>query len=590
MVSQHGSDGYDREEYANEQRQASATTYVGGLDEVPRATTDDYWDTTVTIDETTYAPFAFTKGMPLDTDDDDRRYPEGVVPKADKEARYQERVETASGLEEALGDGDAFKQGGDRLFIGVPGVQTVGLAGPDVWDGRMPAPPDPTGDRNAAEMIDVYAMEQLRDVPFTAWPNEQGGDGPATVDEILSDDTAPAALRTTIEALQRDFDRGMQSEAWYSPDRLFVEAAEGNDGPEEWGPYVSQFLLHDINMWSLPVEQRYLRYDREVNYNGYPQDWLDTLEGHDEVAAETNPKTPSRENRRGYVSTPRHLATIVNAEPPYQEYFIAATRLLGVVDFDEGLSYVSRDDPPVFNYTDSGPVGLFDMLARAAREALLAAFYQKYHRFRCRPETYGGRLHAQRRGKRDFGIPDLLAGSAVLDARSQGTDLLTTAYEEGSPVHPAYPSGHSVIAGACGTVLKTWFQDPSWEETGLAFYVPAHEDGHYGAERGVIDPPSGHDGVHQEIDKLMSNVGLARMFAGVHYYSDHRWGVKLGEQIATGLMADVFDRGFVTVEEGNGPTFSPFLEPGTERAVTAGTFETIRKNAAEVGTLGKSGS
>ena len=38
-----------------------------------------------------------------------------------------------------------------------------------------------------------------------------------------------------------------------------------------------------------------------------------------------------------------------------------------------------------------------------------------------------------------------------------GTALLPQAYAEGCPIHPAYPSGHATIAGACVTVLKAFF-------------------------------------------------------------------------------------------------------------------------------------
>ena len=38
-----------------------------------------------------------------------------------------------------------------------------------------------------------------------------------------------------------------------------------------------------------------------------------------------------------------------------------------------------------------------------------------------------------------------------------GTYLLCQAFPEGSPTHPAYPTGHGTVAGACITVLKFFF-------------------------------------------------------------------------------------------------------------------------------------
>jgi membrane-associated phospholipid phosphatase len=548
------------------ERRRSVEAFVEALSDVEQPVNDRYADTT-TVRGVDVAPFWFTKGMPLATDGDGDPYPEGIVPAAEKEANYLDAA-----VEERFAGGDAFTRGGRRLFIGPPGSNSVPLAGMDSHRGRMPPAPDPRGPVTAAEMLDAYAMEQLRDVPFTAWPNEPtgpDGSGRQSVAAVLGDPETPAALSRTIEALREDLDAAADGpgERWYDTRRLFVEAGDGT--VDWWGPYVSQFLVHEVELWSLPAEQRYLRYERGKDYNDGPAGWLDTLAGRDDGAAETDPNTPS--GGRGYLATPRHLATMVNAEPPYQEYLIAALRLLGKVAFDPGLAYVTTDDlaesDRVFNYTDGGPVGLLDMVARTARLALLAAFHQKYERhFRCRPETYGGRVHAQRQGEVNFGVDDLLTGSALLAARPGETDYLSTAYEEGSPVHPAYPSGHSVIAGACGTVLKTWFQNVDWGDTGLEYRVVTHEGDGFGTGVADVDVPSGHEGVHQEVDKLVSNVGLARMFAGVHYYSDHYWGVKLGEQVAFALMADVFARGTQTTEDG-GPTFTPYLQYGADAEV-----------------------
>jgi hypothetical protein len=41
-----------------------------------------------------------------------------------------------------------------------------------------------------------------------------------------------------------------------------------------------------------------------------------------------------------------------------------------------------------------------------------------------------------------------------------------------------------------------------------------------------------------EIDKLASNIALARDAAGVHFRSDSIEGLKLGEAVAIGLLAD----------------------------------------------------
>ncbi|TSD15376.1 hypothetical protein DP107_05910 [Haloglomus irregulare] len=539
---------------------------------------------TIEIDGRTYRPYLFTKGMPLDDGGSDTGTPrpEGVVAPYRKIQNYLDAVREAADPSVAR----VFERGGNRLFIGVPGVHSVSLAGMEAWRGVMPMAPDPTGPHTAAEMIDLYAMEQLRDVPFVEWRNEPGpDDGDTTTSERFDEVHGP--LATDLDRIADE--DGIEDDWWYGKDRLFVEADVGAAG--WWGPYISQFLLHDVDLWSLPTEQRYLRY-QEIDYNKSRDRWLELLEGiaptddeGDLISAELNPNPPS--GGRGYIETPRHLATIVNAEPPYQEYLIAALYLLGRdwLDYDEGLAYVTREEGPVFNYTDNGPVGLLDLLARAGREALLAAFYQKYYaHFRCRPETYAGRIHGQEftaDSPTDFEIDSLVTDAKVLERQRQlraGGDgdpgLLSTVYIEGSPVHPAYPSGHSVIAGACGTILKAWFKNADWNDE-ADYYLPVDrgEDSY----PPTMDVPEGHRGIHQEIDKLMSNVGLARMFAGVHYYSDHYEGVKLGEQVAVGLLTDVFGRAF-DGREAIAPTFTPYMEYGADAELAITEYpRTLRK-------------
>jgi hypothetical protein len=538
-----------------------------GLDDVEQLVNDAY-DETAEIDGEEYPLFRYIKGMELSPAHDQPRQ-EGVVEEARLLANYIDPIKQRRDF----GGQNDFEQGGDRLFIGVPTVYTVGLSGLEPWRTILPPAPNPTGPRNAAEMIDAYLMEQLRDVPTVEWPNELPEDVPEALPDRVSD-----ILGTELDRIDDALDDGW----WYDEDALFVEA---DTDEVDWGPYISQFLLQDLKLWALNADQEYLRYP-EVDHNYTQDDWLSIIEGAGPYAAETNPKMPeSGGEHTGPITTPRHLATMVNAEPPFQEYLIAAMRLLSM-DFDQEFPLASRGDGPIFDYTGSGPVGLLDMLTRAGRQALLAAFYHKWRRhFRCRPETYSGRIHEQRRDH-DFGIDALITKSSLLDRRTVATeagrtdpdgDYLSSAYVEGSHMHPAYPSGHSVIAGASGTVLKTWFPDTELPFDDILVPEP---DGQ-GVEAVDSDQLEAELTVHQEIDKLISNVGLARMFAGVHYYSDHYRGVKLGEQVAVGLMIDIFKRKYIGDEEFE-LTFTPYLEHDTEE-VNFDTLNELRENAHDIG-------
>ena len=100
------------------------------------------------------------------------------------------------------------------------------------------------------------------------------------------------------------------------------------------------------------------------------------------------------------------------------------------------------------------------------------------------------------------------------------------------PQHPSYPQAHATIAGACATVLKWFFN----ETTPISNPVVASADGtttvpYTGSDAGQMT-------VGGEINKLASNIALARMFAGVHWRTDYTEGLLLGEQGAISVLRD----------------------------------------------------
>lgn len=223
------------------------------------------------------------------------------------------------------------------------------------------------------------------------------------------------------------------------------------------------------------------------------------------------------------------------------------------VPYAEDIPYEPHDDT-VLPYIDSGAVALLDLLGRGTRNALLAAWYQKWyvHR-RLRSETYAGRLQVAIEEGRDD--PFALAGDdlppftnfevpcGLFDgSKGGGSTLLPLSYPEGSPAHPAYPSGHSTIAGACSTVLKTFFADESYADIANRmddFAARKSPNGKGGDNFNPVGDPSALT-VHGEINKLASNVGMGRIFAGVHYRTDHVYGMMLGEQLAVVTLYDHF--------------------------------------------------
>jgi hypothetical protein len=179
-----------------------------------------------------------------------------------------------------------------------------------------------------------------------------------------------------------------------------------------------------------------------------------------------------------------------------------------------------------------GNKNLLSMLAQASLLAQKVAYYQKWqiHR-RARPECIGGRIDVHLTGRKSYDIHPAVLHSEALGRIKAANDsfLLPSAYPEGCPTHPSYPAAHAVNAGACATVLKA-FLDESYE---MRLPVQASADGTQ------LEPWSGETlRLGGEIDKLASNIALARDAAGVHFRSDSIEGLRLGEAVAIGLLAD----------------------------------------------------
>jgi membrane-associated phospholipid phosphatase len=154
---------------------------------------------------------------------------------------------------------------------------------------------------------------------------------------------------------------------------------------------------------------------------------------------------------------------------------------------------------------------------------------------RLRPEEFGGRVHLHLTGAREYPIDAEVLDSAAVKRTFEkyGTYLLPQAFPEGCPTHPAYGSGHATVAGACVTVLKAWFDESHRLPDPL---VPS-------ADGTALVPYDGPDAdrltVGGELDKLAANIGAARNMGGVHWRTDFTEAVRLGEEIAIGVLREV---------------------------------------------------
>jgi len=400
-------------------------------------------------------------------------------------------------------DFEAIPLAGPRKLANPQAAYAFEMVGPDSHHLGMIAPAALTSAWEAAEGAEVYWRALARDVRFTDYGS----------DALIAE--AAADLSTFTDY------RGPKEGGMVTSRTLFRGSTPG----DLTGPLLSQFLWQTVPYGPTSIEQRYVMIadgdDRMTSYG----DWLDVQNGFvPPPAANILDPTPR------YIRQGRDLAQYVHFDFSYQAFLNAALILLGMGAADPNNPYNSSTTQGGF-ITFGGPFVL-DLVAKAARAGLAAAWYQKWqvHR-RLRPEAFAGLVHNQVTGAKSYGLHSQILASAALPRvfDQHGTYLLPMAYAEGSPTHPSYPAGHATIAGACTTILKAFFNE--------GFVIPnpvqASRDGD------ALDPWTGGDlTVGGELNKLAHNIALGRDTAGVHWRADGTEGIRLGEQVALGILLD----------------------------------------------------
>ena len=563
-------------------------------------------------DGDSYRPFAYCKALGYDSElgiSTDRQA-ELISALVDGEADYP------LGAEEGLGD---------RPQVSPPAMNAYATEGTDPWLGAMPPAYSVFDDGSDvqqlyayAEMLECYSATYYRHNPFDSIGEDPI---PGLGDALLQDGL------TITSALD---DAGVNETlfAWIAgptlPERVFRDAFYGC----QTGPYVTQHFAHEIPLSGSMVTTAEPTVSPIVSdpYGTTPEEFADIRAGttpgaepghgaYDVGDGEFGPEL----GEERYIHTGQDLASYVRADPSYTTYLYAALQLAEWgASLSEDVPY-SDDNTDSLSYVDSGGATVVDQLARVARNGLLAAWHQKWrvHR-RLRPESYAERIAAARSGGQGGGLPastprngspgngspnngsvgnssqssgppasvpplsnllEYWTNSNTLDlleSEEPGNALLPLAYPEGSPAHPSYPSGHSVIAGACATALKAFHENDSFDDLDVD---PRYNTD--GTESG-FEPTSAELDVHGEINKLASNIGMGRIFAGVHYRTDHIYGMLLGEQIA---VATLYDH-YVSNVRGNSErelTFTTLIG-GEERTISPETFVDLRQAA-----LGRAG-
>ena len=315
------------------------------------------------------------------------------------------------------------------------------------------------------------------------------------------------------------------------------------------GPFVSQFLLVPFSMGVIPIDHKIRTYRTLANggrdFLTTEASWLAAQQGNISTDASAVTDPIFRHIRNG-----RDLGQYVHIDVLYsvnQEYVNAKAILVGnggETPIGGPSAPLSPTNPYVTSRTQVGfgTLGagfIVGLLGEAARRALQAQWVQKWLVHRAlRPEAFGGLVHFQKtRGRYPFLHSDILTSPALpLVFQQNGTYLLPMEYAEGSPLHPAYGSGHATISGACATILKATL-DESTRITDLFTPVVPTPDGL------SLTPYTGSDvtqmTVGSELNKLASNEARGRHLSGVHWHSDGVQAILLGEQVAISILQDV---------------------------------------------------
>jgi len=408
------------------------------------------------------------------------------------------------------GDPDEFAEiplGGNVKLQGPQGGLAFDLEGTD--SGQLTIPPSPAlaSAERAGEMVEDYWMALARDIPFSQYGNE-----PIT-----------AAAVTDLNKLS-DF-RGPKVNGKVTAGNLFRGSTPG----DLIGPYLSQFFLLPVSFGTLSVAQKYTTYVADKDYLTDFSSWLEVQNGQGPFPGnDISPMTT-------YLKNGRDLGAWVHVDFAYQAYLFAAQWLLGnKAPFNPGNPYLKIANQA--GVQTFGAQHILDLLGEVTNRALKAMWYQKWFVHRAlRPLAYGGLVHNTITGVAKYPVhSDVLNSAAIgqISEKHPGSYLLPAAYPEGNPQHPSYGEGHGVIAGACVTALKAFFDDTFVIPKPV---VPSDDGQSLSAYNG---PDAGQINVGGELNKLANNVALGRDMAAEHWRSDAQQALLLGEAVTISILRD----------------------------------------------------
>jgi hypothetical protein len=410
-------------------------------------------------------------------------------------------------------DFDAIPLGGTVRLTSPQAGLAFDLQGPDAHALVQPPAPTFASRAQAAEISENYWMALLRDVPFSQY----------STNPIASAAAADLTLYGT------DF-TGPKVGGVVTTETLFRGLTPGDLS----GPQLSQFFYFPCHFGANEISQKITTAMPGIDYMTDFGTWLAVQNG---VAQGPNVFDPTPR----YMRNGRDIGQWVHIDVLFQGYFQAFLVLAGLgAPFDNGNPYVGN--PTQDGFATFGGPHIATVLCEVSTRALKAVWFQKWfvHR-RLRPEVHAARIDRTLHHGAGYPVHSEILNSLQSGARLGGympadNALLPMAFPEGSPTHPAYGAGHATVAGACVTILKAWFNESTRLVDLGANPVQPTDDGlslvpYAGSDAGDLT-------VGGELNKIGSNVACGRNIAGVHWRSDATESLKLGEQIAIGVLKE----------------------------------------------------
>jgi hypothetical protein len=201
----------------------------------------------------------------------------------------------------------------------------------------------------ACEMMEVYERNILRDIPFNVISGEVSGTPQQESDLQRAIDT--------LNAFGDDY-KGPKEGGVVTRKSLF----RGVGKDELKGPYVSQFLLQDINLGAHTIVQQ-SRVDTG-EYGITEANWLAIQNGSVPV--------PQTNGAAQYTFSPRVLGSFVHIDFVYQAFLYASAYLLGNgAQRNDAFPKLSKETNFV---NSSGPADIAAAIGEISRHALKATW------------------------------------------------------------------------------------------------------------------------------------------------------------------------------------------------------------------------